>query len=437
MRFSIALCILLVSVSAAGQLPAGSCCTTPPAKLTAWWTFDAAGSPSHDIALADNAAVHSGGPTATAGVVGQAICFNGAGAQAVTANHPDLDFIGACPASEELVIDFYIKTTQAQGLMTVLDKRDNPASPRGWSVYVYNGRPGLDIATGVGAGFCGAATSTTSACTNETAPVSIADGKWHFVAIRIAPRCGQGARGTFFVDGNVVYTFVPRQGNMSNTGPLYIAGHNPAFGPNFFNGCLDELEIVKRAMSDAEIFAIYNAGSKGKCKTLPQPLPCVLDPGMVAAGNTFARRPNALAQTFTPTQSGSLTQITHGLQSISTITSYNLLITTTTNGIPAWNGGPYVGPNVLYSATNQTVFSTNAMVNGVVTITAGPSLTAGTLYALVIVPGNPTNGVMAWRGNSSASSYPAGSAYELNGTVWSVPTVGPKDHGFILNGKCP
>jgi Ca2+-binding RTX toxin-like protein len=171
----------------------------------------------------------------------------------------------------------------------------------------------------------------------------------------------------------------------------------------------------------------------------PPGQPCVLDPGMVAASNTFARRPTALAQTFTPSQSGSLTQITHGLQSISTITNYDLLITRTDSGTgrPKWSGGPYTGPDVLYSATGLTVFSTSGIVNGVVPITAGPALSSGTLYALVIVPGSPASGDMAWRGNSSAGSYPAGSAYELNGTVWSVPTVGPKDHGFKLNGTCP
>ena len=171
----------------------------------------------------------------------------------------------------------------------------------------------------------------------------------------------------------------------------------------------------------------------------PPGLPCVLDPGMVAAQNTFVRRPTALAQTFTPTQSGSLTEITHGLQSISTITSYDLLITTadSNTGAPKWSGGAYTGPNVLYAATGLTVFANSALVNAVVPITAGPGLSAGTLYAFVIVPGSPASGNMAWRGNSSSGSYPAGSARELNGTVWSVPTIGPKDHGFKLNGTCP
>lgn len=167
--------------------------------------------------------------------------------------------------------------------------------------------------------------------------------------------------------------------------------------------------------------------------------PCVLDPGMIAAGNTFARRAT-LAQTFTPTQNGSLSQITHGLQSISGVANYDLLVTTTTSGgLPTWAGGSYNVPGVLYQATGVTIFSTMAMVNGVVPIPAGqqPHLTAGTKYAFILIPGTPTTGDMAWRGNSSAGSYANGSAYELNGTTWSVPATGPKDHGFKLNGLCP
>jgi len=166
--------------------------------------------------------------------------------------------------------------------------------------------------------------------------------------------------------------------------------------------------------------------------------PCVLSPGMIAAGNTFARR-ITLAQTFTPTQNGSLSKITHGLQSISGVTNYDLLVTTTTAGSPSWTGGTYNAPSVLYKAPGLTIFSNSAMVNAVVTIPTGqePYLIAGTQYALILIPGSPTTGDMKWRGNSSAGSYPNGSAYELNGTTWTVPTVGPKDHGFKLDGLCP
>ena len=186
-----------------------------------------------------------------------------------------------------------------------------------------------------------------------------------------------------------------------------------------------------------------NSTNNTACVTVPvkaaAPVnPCVLDPGMGAAGNTFARR-ITLAQTFTPTQNGSLTKITHGLQSISGVTNYDLLVTTTSGGLPSWTGGTYNAPNVLFKATGLTVFSNSAMVNAVVTIPSGqePYLTAGTQYALILIPGSPATGDMKWRGNSSAGSYPNGSAYELNGTTWTVPTSGPKDHGFKLDGLCP
>jgi hypothetical protein len=166
---------------------------------------------------------------------------------------------------------------------------------------------------------------------------------------------------------------------------------------------------------------------------------CALDPGMINAHNTFARR-ITLAQTFTPTATGYLTQVTHGLQGLTgSVTTYDLLITTTTGGLPTWTGGAYNVPGVMYSATNLTIFATLGIVNGVVPIPFGnqPGLTAGIKYALILVPKLPATGMMYWRGNSSAGAYAAGSAYELSGTTWSVPTTGPKDHGFRLNGLCP
>jgi hypothetical protein len=192
------------------------------------------------------------------------------------------------------------------------------------------------------------------------------------------------------------------------------------------------------AMIPALSTATLAAQNTMVCTAIP-PSPCVLDPGMVAAGNTFARRVT-LAQTFTPTQSGTLTTITHGLETISgSVANYNLLVTTTVGGLPSWTGGSTTTPNVLLAMTGVAVFSNSAQVNGVVPIPAGqqPHLNAGTLYALILIPGAPTSGFMAWRGNSSAGSYPNGSAYELNGTTWTVPGTGPKDHGFKLDGQCP
>jgi hypothetical protein len=163
---------------------------------------------------------------------------------------------------------------------------------------------------------------------------------------------------------------------------------------------------------------------------------------MVNASNTFARRAT-LAQTFTAPNSGALETIVHGLQKLSgSVTSYQLLVTTTTGGLPAWTGGSTaLSSVVLYSGThgaNATDWATNGIVNAKIQIpwTNPVWLTAGTRYALVLIPGAPATGIMTWRGNSGASTYPNGSAYELNGSTWVVPTTGPKDHGFKLEGMC-
>ena len=73
--------------------------------------------------------------------------------------------------------------------------------------------------------------------------------------------------------------------------PLQI-GNQPTFGPRLFNGLIDEAEIFNRALTAAEVQAIYNAGSAGKCKSLPTPSP--------TPTATFTPTPTATA-TFTPT----------------------------------------------------------------------------------------------------------------------------------------
>jgi subtilisin family serine protease len=173
------------------------------------------------------------------------------------------------------------------------------------------------------------------------------------------------------------------------------------------------------------------------CVAIP-PSACVLDPGVLGANNTFQRRAT-LAQTFRPTQTGALTQITHRLHKvIGTVDNYDLLVTTTTGALPSWTGGSTSTPNVLLAMTGLTIFATGSS-NGVVQIPAGqqPHLIAGTQYALILIPGAPTTGAMYWQGNVDATSYPNGSAYELSGTTWSVPGTGPKIHGFKLDGQCP
>lgn len=270
MRSKFFIALALVAGAAFGQQPVlpipNACCVQPPPQLSAWWTFDQPGSPSHDSIPPDNAATHFGGATIAAGYVNRALCLNGTTAYALVPHDPQVDFTGPC---DDFTIDFWLRTEKNMGVgvHTVLDKR-TPNPFRGWSVYLYNGRPALQMATGPGnTPVCG---GNSADCTNynATGPI-VTDGAWHFVAIRVV-RCGTSARGTVIVDGNIVYTFSPRPGSLANTASLNIGRRDPAFGVQYLSGCIDELEISKRALSDAEIFGIFNSGHVGKCR---RPLP--------------------------------------------------------------------------------------------------------------------------------------------------------------------
>jgi hypothetical protein len=70
-----------------------------------------------------------------------------------------------------------------------------------------------------------------------------------------------------YVDGVQVFAGSPLTGNLDNTSDLYLGMRTPAQnGGGFLRGDLDEVELIKRALTQQEIQAIFNAGSAGKCK---------------------------------------------------------------------------------------------------------------------------------------------------------------------------
>ena len=67
-----------------------------------------------------------------------------------------------------------------------------------------------------------------------------------------------------YVDGQTVLG-IPRGTGFLNTAKLNIGRRDPAFGPNYFKGMLDELEIFKNPLSANDLYVIFAAGSHGKC----------------------------------------------------------------------------------------------------------------------------------------------------------------------------
>lgn len=240
-------------------------CVAPPSGLLNWWPFDEkTGTQAQDIrGLTNDIGTHLNNPTPVTGKVGGALSFDGVDDFVEVANGPEVNFFGACtdwsdppPDAEPLTIDVWVKTNLPaaklgpnSGLLTILDKRvTTSGNPRGYHLFLLNGRLGFQID--------GA---------NSVAPSNspnVADNQWHFVAVTLRTCARNG--GQLYVDGRPVMA-TPGTDGLANTAKLFIGQRDPAFGPNFFQGALDELEIFKRSLSDDEVRTLFEARNGGKC----------------------------------------------------------------------------------------------------------------------------------------------------------------------------
>lgn len=248
--------------------PDPPCCWPPISaamKVINWWTFnEPAGTTSADFGgSVNNIGTDHGAITRPFGVASRSLKLQGSQWVQV-ANGNEVNFGGSCSNSnaESGTIAFWISTSSATGVVTVLDKRDaTPNNLRGYSVYLWNGRLGFQMATGAGNRSCNAAGS---ACSNfiATSLPTVADGKWHFVAISFS-RCNSST-GLFYVDGQAV-SFTPRVGDLSSSSDLFIGRLTQPLGNNLFNGGLDELMYFKYAYTKADLDALYNDKCHGRC----------------------------------------------------------------------------------------------------------------------------------------------------------------------------
>ena len=251
-----------------------------PENIVGWWYLDEqTGNISNDLANFfnngfNNKGIWINGPTPSPGMVDGALSFNGFNQYVRVSNHPEINFFGDCndDSAEAYTIDAWVKTC-ATGLQVIVDKRrfTNSGgiftnSVKGYSLFIFNGRLGFQLAHGAGHQFCG---SPGSSCMNYVAPStspSLNDNRWHFVAVTVS-RC-RGAEGKMYIDGNEIHTFNPLFGDISNTADLLIGGgySNGNVVNSFFEGSLDEVEIFKSILTPEEIKGIYDAGWAGKFK---------------------------------------------------------------------------------------------------------------------------------------------------------------------------
>jgi len=213
-----------------------SVCIPPPDGLVAWWPGEG---DAQDLVGTNHGTLMNGATYAT-GKVAQAFSFDGADDYvSITTGAFNLP-LGTSPRT----VEAWVKTTTMGGLE---------------DVFCY-GAPGAAFLLGI----LDASIFVSNWNSGYTVPANVNDGVFHHVAVTY-----DGTNASVFCDGVLLDTraFYVNTGSGAAT-----IGARMDAATEFFNGIVDEVGVYNRALSDAEILALYNAGAAGKCVTPTPPV---------------------------------------------------------------------------------------------------------------------------------------------------------------------
>lgn len=223
-------------------------CAPAPVGLISAWSGDGN---ALDARSRSNGTIQNG-VNYTAGKVGQA--FNLAG------NNGDRVLIGNTGdlQRQNFTIEAWVKRSSS----SVVTNSPNPSSPdgiffaygqSGYAFYIQQNTNKLAFGQ---VGFSEAVAPT----------LAITDTNWHHVAVtQSGPALTAGTQTIFYLDG-VADTPVGYAPLFSFTTSAAIGSRGDGQTDNIFFGAIDELAIYDRPLSAAQIQAIFNAGTAGKCK---------------------------------------------------------------------------------------------------------------------------------------------------------------------------
>jgi hypothetical protein len=216
--------------------------TNAVAGPVARWAFDeGSGTVAGDSTGNGNAGTLVNGPTWTAGRINQALSFDGVNDYVTIPDSPALD---AFP----FTIAVWMKTSTTSGVRGIVNKYV-ASSSNGYNVFMNGGnlcawyyRDGSNYVYDGGG------------CTLSTAGLN--DNRWHLVVYAV-----DAAGGRLYVDAvlkaSLGWTGV--SGAPTTTQPVHIAHYPGAFGgAEYLPGALDDVRIYNRALSVAEISALYS-----------------------------------------------------------------------------------------------------------------------------------------------------------------------------------
>ena len=256
----------ITAIFAAGS--AGKCltssCVTPPSGLVSWWPAEGDAS---DIA-GTNQGTLLGGVGFAPGKVGQAFSFDGVDDEISIAHTAALNF----GPNDSFTVDAWLKPSPS-----VLGTQRSAVS----LTYVCSAEAiNLILLTDGKIDFGIRDNNGLSA--DAVSPNSILDGQWHHV---VGLRDVGSHTVKLYLDGAVVSSVPdPTTGTFTRGDAQDRIGSIPVVcgGTRYFwDGEIDEVSIYKRALGTADVQAIFNAGSAGKCSApLLQAAPA--GPGLVS-----------------------------------------------------------------------------------------------------------------------------------------------------------
>jgi hypothetical protein len=248
-------------------------CAPAPPGLVSWWpgegsTADVAGTNSGTVA---GYGTFGHGP----GVVGQAFVFDGIHRDRVDVGNP------ASLQLQDFTIEAWIKRSSPTDISLDDLNQDGAVAGEGGIVFGY-GRYGY----GFGLLNNGQLILSRIDVDGILSANVVTDTNWHHVAVTKA-----GAAAVFYIDG------VPASGPMSYATTYTfdtsaaIGSRGDARGGTFW-GMVDEPSVYSRALSSAEVQALYTADVTGKCPLPPtvltQPTNQTVPAGLTATFNVLA-----------------------------------------------------------------------------------------------------------------------------------------------------
>jgi hypothetical protein len=230
-------------------------CVSVPGGIVSWWPAEGNGT---DVA-GNNPGNVKGGVGFSVGEVGQAFNFNGTSGTIVVPASNSLN-VGS---SNGFSVECWIKPSDVSVRHPIVEW--NNGSSIGVHFYVSHGwydvRPG-DLMANIedtGGGWHPILSAAGLVNTNSFQHVALTYDK------------GSGT-ARLYLNGAVVAS--ENLGNFTpqTSFPMYV-GQRPSDGSvALYSGLMDELSLYERALSPAEIQAIYNAGTSGKCQGSSAPL---------------------------------------------------------------------------------------------------------------------------------------------------------------------